>query len=226
MKYYLFFLLFLASCAVVPTQNETQNPFLDDPLFCNVDADCACGGVDKQSGDCFIGNKLFQSMYVDITQSCPDFCTGIGGHFDIKCVDHACKQIEVERDMFACTMEAKICPDGSTVGRTGPECEFELCPGEMGGCPEDAKVCDDGSVVVRIGPDCEFESCPGEESKCTKDSDCVFDSCCHSKGCVHKDKAPLCDAVACTMNCEPETLDCGGSCACVDGECVGQNYFG
>lgn len=30
----------------------------------------------------------------------------------------------------ACTMEAKICPDGSSVGRTGPKCEFEKCPGE------------------------------------------------------------------------------------------------
>lgn len=28
----------------------------------------------------------------------------------------------------ACTMEAKICPDGSAVGRTGPKCEFSPCP--------------------------------------------------------------------------------------------------
>ena len=28
----------------------------------------------------------------------------------------------------ACTEEAKICPDGSTVGRTGPNCEFTPCP--------------------------------------------------------------------------------------------------
>ncbi|MFA6278666.1 MAG: hypothetical protein WCS97_00870 [Candidatus Paceibacterota bacterium] len=28
----------------------------------------------------------------------------------------------------ACTMEAKICPDGSAVGRTGPNCEFTPCP--------------------------------------------------------------------------------------------------
>ncbi len=27
-----------------------------------------------------------------------------------------------------CTMDAKICPDGSSVGRTGPNCEFEECP--------------------------------------------------------------------------------------------------
>lgn len=29
----------------------------------------------------------------------------------------------------ACTMEARICPDGSSVGRTGPNCEFAACPG-------------------------------------------------------------------------------------------------
>ena len=27
----------------------------------------------------------------------------------------------------ACTMEAKLCPDGSSVGRTGPNCEFAPC---------------------------------------------------------------------------------------------------
>lgn len=28
-----------------------------------------------------------------------------------------------------CTMDAKICPDGSAVGRVGPNCEFAPCPG-------------------------------------------------------------------------------------------------
>src|SRR3989338_5930321 len=28
----------------------------------------------------------------------------------------------------ACTLEAKLCPDGSYVGRTGPNCEFTACP--------------------------------------------------------------------------------------------------
>lgn len=32
--------------------------------------------------------------------------------------------------MRACTLEAKLCPDGSSVGRTGPNCEFAPCPGE------------------------------------------------------------------------------------------------
>ncbi len=44
-----------------------------------------------------------------------------------------------EPPQTACTMEAKICPDGSAVGRTGPNCEFALCPSEAlcegGACP-------------------------------------------------------------------------------------------
>ncbi len=31
----------------------------------------------------------------------------------------------------ACTMEAKLCPDGSAVGRSGPNCEFAPCPGKQ-----------------------------------------------------------------------------------------------
>jgi len=27
-----------------------------------------------------------------------------------------------------CTADAKLCPDGSYVGRTGPNCEFAICP--------------------------------------------------------------------------------------------------
>lgn len=32
---------------------------------------------------------------------------------------------------IACTMDAKMCPDGSYVGRTGPHCEFAVCPGTV-----------------------------------------------------------------------------------------------
>lgn len=30
----------------------------------------------------------------------------------------------------ACTADAKLCSDGSAVGRVGPACEFAQCPGE------------------------------------------------------------------------------------------------
>ena len=37
------------------------------------------------------------------------------------------KQISLPKQI-GCTQEAKLCPDGSSVGRTGPNCEFAECP--------------------------------------------------------------------------------------------------
>lgn len=34
----------------------------------------------------------------------------------------------VPEEPVACTLDAKICPDGSAVGRVGPACEFAPCP--------------------------------------------------------------------------------------------------
>ena len=36
----------------------------------------------------------------------------------------------------ACTQEAKVCPDGSTVGRSGPNCDFAECPVAAATVPE------------------------------------------------------------------------------------------
>ncbi|MEK6840071.1 MAG: hypothetical protein AABX72_03950 [Nanoarchaeota archaeon] len=36
----------------------------------------------------------------------------------------------------ACTMDAKECPDGSAVGRIGPDCQFAPCPGEELSSPD------------------------------------------------------------------------------------------
>ena len=33
-----------------------------------------------------------------------------------------------DEELKACTAEAKMCPDGSFVGRTGPDCQFAPCP--------------------------------------------------------------------------------------------------
>jgi uncharacterized protein (UPF0179 family) len=87
-----------------------------------------------------------------------------------------------ESNTTMCTQEAKQCPDGSYVTRTGPNCEFAPCPGEkkhksttdyQGGgqtegtpkmCTQEAKQCPDGSYVTRTGPNCEFAPCPGEKN--------------------------------------------------------------
>jgi len=41
--------------------------------------------------------------------------------------------VNEEIGKVACTMEAKMCPDGSAVGRTGPNCEFAPCPTPIAG---------------------------------------------------------------------------------------------
>ena len=88
----------------------------------------------------------------------------------------------------ACTMELFVCPDGSTVGRVGPDCEFPQCPEEevegeedqeeypveeiepdtppelAVACTLDVKICPDGTTLSREGVDCEFPECPTVES--------------------------------------------------------------
>ena len=65
----------------------------------------------------------------------------------------------------ACTMEAKLCPDGSAVGRTGPNCEFAACPAATTTPPAGGG----GSVLpyatgiqgtVMAGPTCPVERNP------------------------------------------------------------------
>ena len=69
---------------------------------------------------------------------------------------------------IACSMEAKLCHDGSYVSRTGPNCEFAPCPDDVIsqppssspiGCTREANLCPDGSYVSRTGPNCEFAPC-------------------------------------------------------------------
>jgi len=56
----------------------------------------------------------------------------------------------------ACTMEAKLCPDGSAVGRTGPNCEFAPCP-QANATIAPANYTLYGKIT--IGPLCAVEPC-------------------------------------------------------------------
>jgi len=50
---------------------------------------------------------------------------------------------------------------------------------------------------------------------------CVPEQCCHPTSCVLKQQAPDCAMTMCTMDCKPETMDCGqGHCETVGNECV------
>ncbi len=45
-----------------------------------------------------------------------------------KALDQVVSPTTITPSQQACTAEAKICPDGSAVGRSGPNCEFTPCP--------------------------------------------------------------------------------------------------
>jgi hypothetical protein len=55
---------------------------------------------------------------------------------------------------------------------------------------------------------------------CVSDGDCVPAECCHPRTCTHKDGAPDCRDMMCTMDCRGGTMDCGGGrCLCREGRC-------
>lgn len=43
-------------------------------------------------------------------------------------IDRIIDSVNIKEEAVFCTMEAKLCPDGSYVGRTLPNCEFAPCP--------------------------------------------------------------------------------------------------
>ncbi len=71
-----------------------------------------------------------------------------------------------------CTQEARLCPDGSYVGRTGPNCEFAACPESTatsttgGGSipPYDSGV----QGTVSLGPTCPVERVPPDPACANK----------------------------------------------------------
>jgi hypothetical protein len=73
------------------------------------------------------------------------------------------------QNQVACTMEAKLCPDGKTsVGRIGPNCEFAPCPTTSTN-PE-GKFC--GGIAGKLCPtgyECQYEgNYPDAGGKCVK----------------------------------------------------------
>ena len=69
----------------------------------------------------------------------------------------------------ACTQEAKICPDGTAVGRTGPNCEFAACPLSGGTVSVETRIGKEVSGLgVRITP-----LAIVEDSRCPIDVMCI-----------------------------------------------------
>lgn len=82
---------------------------------------------------------------------------------------------EVNQGPTACTMEAKICPDGSAVGRTGPNCEFSECPIVM---PSAVQATND--IILGVGETGNVGDINitvnniTQDSRCPRDVQCVW----------------------------------------------------
>lgn len=115
---FLFLIVFLSSCAVVPPEDVVPKPvacteeakicpdgsavgrtgpnceFAPCPErgsdYCESDNDCICDGYDTKADKCFVGNRQYYGLFVDKERDCPDFCTGIAGDRGVKCVDSKC----------------------------------------------------------------------------------------------------------------------------------------
>ncbi|MBI4148720.1 hypothetical protein HY490_05495 [Candidatus Woesearchaeota archaeon] len=80
------------------------------------------------------------------------------------------------------------------------------------------------------GVRCSNSMCVGLQQQpktqpCLSDAECVPSDCCHPRTCVHTSQQADCRDIICTQECQPGTLDCGGSCACEQGTCVGKNFY-
>ncbi len=130
----------------------------------------------------------------------------------------------------ACTADAKMCPDGSFVGRVGPDCDWAPCP-EPVACDADAKLCPDGTSVGR-DPDnnCAFRPCPDvpgctEEMKQCPDGSfvariwpsCEFEACP-----VVEPPVQECDGCEQGERCLPYGTRIDGSYCSIDGSFTGQ----
>lgn len=67
----------------------------------------------------------------------------------------------------ACTMDAKQCPDGSYVGRVGPNCEFAACPTPKP-TPTDSVVCTDAMKNAEVCPAIYAPVCGLVQVQCIK----------------------------------------------------------
>lgn len=91
-----------------------------------------------------------------------------------------------EPKIIACTMEAKICPDGSAVGRTGPNCEFALCPEIVKDTTPTPPVTvfKEGDLILGIGQEAKIGGLNIKINKLTQDSRCPIDVVCIQAGSV------------------------------------------
>lgn len=99
---------------------------------------------------------------------------------------------------IACTEEAKICPDGSAVGRTGPTCAFTPCPNDN--LPNRPGITEDPFIITPTPPTTQ----PKTPILIPKNTRCTQDAKMCSDGSFVSRVAPNCDYAPCPSDTERE----------------------
>lgn len=80
-----------------------------------------------------VATTIPDSNIINNGRSLRAFAIDTGGVYEFTCSNSSCldaDSISVPKDQqVVCTADAKQCPDGSFVSRTGPDCSFAPCPG-------------------------------------------------------------------------------------------------
>ncbi len=84
----------------------------------------------------------------------------------------------------SCTMEAKICPDGTAVGRIGPNCEFALCPGVSTETPLPTVISTNTDITLGLGQTGSVGGIIVKFNSLVQDSRCPVDVYCIQAGTV------------------------------------------
>ncbi len=102
-------------------------------LYCDNDSECVCGGKDILTGNCFVGNTEYYNKYVDKSNECPDFCTGIAGNMETKCRNHKCQIVSKNSYKYECSTDEdcvaeQCCHATSCINKDySPDCSGIFC---------------------------------------------------------------------------------------------------
>lgn len=158
-----------------------QNIVFDDGLSVTLaeinDSRCKEGTVCVWAGELspkfsIIGGGIGQSSQEIILGTVTKNNTTINGYtFILQTATEATATIIVSKQSLeiTCATDAKICPDGSSVGRIAPNCEFAPCPDPLGACYVggcSSQICSDQKDVVST---CEYK----EAYACYKTATCA-----------------------------------------------------
>ncbi len=128
--------------------NSVDLTAIKEPIdYCETNEDCTCQGIDKRTGNCFLGTVREYKQYADTTKDCADFCTGFAGNLHVVCKNNKCVQ-EKQKDRqepvcgdgicdFSEAAKCGKCPEGATC----MPCRETTCPED---CEKNRPVCGNG----------------------------------------------------------------------------------